>query len=79
MVYLNLGAASANSGNYDAAGKYYQKALELDSESGPAYKGLALIFYNRQQFDKARKYLDLALRYGAEVEQGLKETIRQAG
>lgn len=44
------------SGNSDEAIKEYLKALDNDPNLGRAYSGLAAIYHNNQQFEKAEEY-----------------------
>ena len=48
-------------GRPDEAIQEYLEAIDLDPNFGRAYSGLALIYRNRGQFEKGKKYFDQAL------------------
>jgi serine/threonine protein kinase/tetratricopeptide (TPR) repeat protein len=48
-------------GKQEEAIKEYLRAINLDSNFGRAYSGLALVYHNRGQFEEREKYFDIAL------------------
>ncbi len=57
----SLGQDAQLTGKYDDAMKYYQRALALDANLARAYSGMAVIYRNRGEEDKAEENIKIAL------------------
>ena len=56
--YLNAGICSQRIGNEAAAEEYYRKAFTLDPMTAGAMMRLGEMYFKRNDFDKARFYMD---------------------
>jgi putative inorganic carbon (hco3(-)) transporter len=62
-IYFNLGQFLESASLTDDAVLYYQKAIELKSNYDYAYFALAQIYFNKKDYDLAKKNLELTLQY----------------
>jgi putative inorganic carbon (hco3(-)) transporter len=62
-IYFNLGQFLESASLPDDAVTYYQKAIELKSNYDYAYFALAQIYFNKNDYDLAKKNLELTLQY----------------
>ncbi len=60
LFWNNIGLLYLQNGKYLLAGKYIQKAIDLE-ENALYYSNLAIAFYNMKQYDNALYYIDKAL------------------
>jgi len=61
-VYINRGSARSNAGDYEGAKKDFLKALDMNPELSDAYVGLSVVYLAGNEFQKALKFADLALK-----------------
>ena len=45
---------------------FSNKAITLDEEAGTAYYGLANLYYNKERYEEASKFMKQAIRKGVE-------------
>ncbi|MDX1643602.1 MAG: tetratricopeptide repeat protein [Thermoanaerobaculia bacterium] len=67
----NFGVAELRAGNREAAAARFEKAIELAPELGAAYNGLATIYLEDEQYDRALEMADRLL----EVDPGNAEAL----
>jgi putative inorganic carbon (hco3(-)) transporter len=75
-IYFNLGQFLESASLPDDAITYYQKAIELKSNYDYAYFALAQIYFNKKDYDLAKKNLELTLQYApanTDAQEKLKE------
>jgi type IV pilus assembly protein PilF len=60
-INTDLGLNYARTGNFDVAFDKFQRALSQDSTYAPAHAGIALIYSQRRQNDKAEQHYEKAL------------------
>lgn len=65
-VYYRLGLAEARSGDYDAAARALNRAIELDPQSGPPHVSLAIVYYIRGAYANASAEIAHARALGAQ-------------
>ena len=65
-AFYRLGLAEARAGNYDAAAKALNRAIELNPQSGPSHVSLALVYYIRGAYAEASAEMARAQALGAQ-------------
>ena len=75
-----MGLTYDNQGNYTKASKLYDKAIELDPDFASAYNNRAIIYYRKEEYDKAWNDVNKAHSLGGQVQvhPGFLEAIREA-
>ena len=64
--YYNIGRIYENSGKYDAALGFMQKAIKLNPKNSSAHAEIGLMYYRMKQFPEAKKEIDTALKLSPE-------------
>lgn len=75
QAWSTLGSAFYMQNDLDEAEKALAKALELEPRFGPAYNNLALVWLDRGDKAKALENVELARKWGYEVDPKLVEQI----
>lgn len=63
LTYVQIGYSHIREGNYQAAKRPFDRALEINNDSAGAYMGLAIVYAYEDEPALAEKNFQLAIRY----------------
>jgi len=67
-IYINLGSAFYEKGEYDNALSIYRQAIELEPHNAKIYCNLGYLYWGKNQIDEAIKAYETAIKYDSEYD-----------